>query len=87
VASYKVLIKASAASELENLPNRKTRQRLVERIRALADNPRPAGCEKLAGSQDRYRVRQGVYRVVYSVSDENKLVSIVKVGHRGDVYR
>jgi mRNA interferase RelE/StbE len=87
VASYKVLIKASAAKELEALPNRKIRWRLVERIRALADDPRPAGREKLSGYKDRYRVRQGVYRVVYLVSDEERLVYVVKVGHRKDVCR
>jgi mRNA interferase RelE/StbE len=87
VASYRVLIKASAAKELEALPNKKIRQRLVERIRALGGDPRPAGREKLSGYDDRYRVRQGVYRVVYLVSDEERLVYIVKVGHRNDVYR
>ena len=64
MATYKVLIKASAAQELEDLPNKKVRQRVVERIRALAQDPRPAGCEKLSGHHDRYRVRQGVYSVV-----------------------
>jgi mRNA interferase RelE/StbE len=87
VASYRVLIKASAAKELEALPNKKIRKRLVERIRALAGDPRPAGVEKLSGCDDRYRVRQGVYRVVYRVSDEERLVYVVKVGHRKDVYR
>jgi mRNA interferase RelE/StbE len=87
VATYKVLIKASAAQELEDLPNKKVRQRVVERIRALAQDPRPAGCEKLSGHHDRYRVRQGVYRVVYSISDKDLLVQVVKVGHRREVYR
>ena len=87
MATYKVLIKASAAQELEDLPNKKVRQRVVERIRALAQDPRPAGCEKLSGHHDRYRVRQGVYRVVYSISDKDLLVQVVKVGHRREVYR
>lgn len=87
MASYRVLIKASAAKELEALPNKKIRQRLVERIRALAGDPRPAGIEKLSGYHDRYRARQGVYRVVYSVSDRELLVYVIKVGHRKDVYR
>lgn len=87
MGSYKVLIKPSAAKELEALPNRKVRQRVVARIRALAANPRPAGCEKLAAYTDRYRVRQGVYRVVYSVSDQELVVWVVKAGQRRDVYR
>ncbi len=87
MARYRVLIKQSAAKELEALPNKKARQRVVARIRALADEPRPAGCEKLSGHHDRYRVRQGIYRVVYSISDKELLVFVVKVGHRKDVYR
>ena len=57
------------------------------RIQALAENPRPPGCEKLAGSGDRYRVRQGRYRIPYTVADPNLLVDIVKVGHRKEMYR
>jgi mRNA interferase RelE/StbE len=87
VASCRVLIKASAVKELEALPNKKIRKWLVERIRALAGDPRPAGVEKLSGCDDRYRVQQGAYRVVYRVSDEERLVYVVKVGHRKDVYR
>ena len=87
MARYRVLIKQSAAKELEALPNKKARQRVVARIRALADEPRPGGCEKLSGHHDRYRVRQGIYRVVYSISDKEMLVFVVKVGHRKDVYR
>jgi mRNA interferase RelE/StbE len=80
------LIKASAAKEIEDISNRKDRRRIIERIRSLADEPRPPGCQKLSG-QDRYRVRQGVYRIVYSIEDENLVVQVVKVGHRKDVYR
>ena len=87
MARYRVLIKRSAVKELEGLPNKRARQRVVARIRALADEPRPAGCEKLSGRHGRYRVRQGSYRVVYSISDEELLVTVVKVGHRKDVYR
>jgi mRNA interferase RelE/StbE len=85
VAKYKLLIKPSAAKEIEAMPAKKDRQRLVERIQKLADNPRPPGCEKLSG-QDRYRGRQGRYRIVYAIEDEDLLVYIVKVGHRKDVY-
>jgi mRNA interferase RelE/StbE len=86
VARYEVLIKPSALKELESVGTRKLRRNLVERIAALADNPRPQGCTKLAGG-DRYRVRCGAYRVVYSVEDERRIVFVVKIGHRKDVYR
>jgi mRNA interferase RelE/StbE len=87
VGRYRVLIKQSAAKELEALPNKKLRQGAVTRIRALADDPRPAGSEKLSGHHDRYRVRQGAYRIVYSISDQELIVFVVKVGPRKDVYR
>jgi mRNA interferase RelE/StbE len=87
VARFRILIKQSAAKKLEALPNKKARQRVVARIRALGDEPRPAGCEELSGHHDRYRIRQGVFRVVYSNSDKELLVYVVKVGHRKDVYR
>ena len=86
MARYKILIKASAAKEIERLPTRKDRRRVVERIRKLADDPRPKGCEKLSG-QDRYRVRQGNYRIIYSIADDRLVVHVVKVGDRKDVYR
>ncbi len=86
MARYKVLIKPSAVREIEAIPQKARRQRVVSRIRALADDPRPPGCEKLTG-QDRYRVRQGPFRIVYSVEDDVLVVYVVKVGHRGDVYR
>jgi mRNA interferase RelE/StbE len=59
----------------------------VDRILGLADDPRPPGSEKLAGGEDRYRVRQGFYRIVYEIDDATRLVRVVKVGHRRDVYR
>ena len=83
---FSVLIKPSALKEIEAVPRKKDRQRIVRRIEGLADNPRPPGCQKLSG-QDRYRVRQGEYRIVYSVEDEELIVYVVKVGHRKDVYR
>ena len=86
MAKYKILIKASAAKEIERFPTRKDRRRVVEKIRKLADDPRPEGCEKLSG-QDRYRVRQGNYRIIYSIADDRLVVHVVKVGDRKDVYR
>lgn len=85
MASYNVLIKPSATKELEAIPQ-KDRLRVVTKIRSLADNPRPIGCEKLSGREE-YRLRQGRYRVVYSVSDPDQTVLIVKIAHRREVYR
>ena len=85
MANYRIQIKPSAVKELEVL-QLKDRKRLVARIRKLAKEPRPDGCEKLSG-QDKYRVRQGHYRVLYSVDDSESSITIVKIGHRRDVYR
>ena len=85
MGSYSVLIKPSARKELEAIPQ-KDRLRVVTKIRSLADNPRPIGCEKLSGREE-YRLRQGRYRVVYSVSDPDQTVLIVKIAHRREVYR
>ena len=87
MASYSVLIKPSAAKEIEAVDQKRERQRIVARILALADEPRPVGCEKLAGARDRYRVRVGRCRVVYSIADDELLVLVVRVAHRKDVYR
>jgi len=85
VADYKVHIKPAAGRELDAMPKR-DRQRLVLRITELARNPRPYGSEKLSG-EDGYRIRQGNYRVIYSVDDSEKAVRILKIAHRKDVYR
>ena len=85
MAKFNILIKPSAAKEIEAVPLKKDRQRLVERILKLANNPYPPGCQKLSG-QDRFRVRQGRYRIVYAVEDNELLVYVVKVGHRKNVY-
>jgi mRNA interferase RelE/StbE len=85
VARYRLQIKPSAAKDLEAISSKKDRQRIVARILKLADNPRPPGCEKLSG-QDRYRVRQGRYRIIYAIEDDNLLVYVVKVGHRKEIY-
>ena len=87
MAKYKLLIKPSAAKEIEAVDQKKDRQCIVAGIRLLADDPRPPGCEKLAGEDDRYRIRVGRYRVIYSVGDEELVVVVVRVGHRKDVYR
>ena len=86
MASYRVLIKPSAAREIEAVDQKKVRQRIVKTILALAVEPRP-GCEKLAGENERYRVRVGRYRIVYSIADDERVVLVVRVAHRKDVYR
>jgi len=86
VERYRVSIKRSAVKEIEAIPQKKERQRIIRRIGQLADNPRPPGSRKLSG-HDRYRIRQGVYRIVYGVDDVEVVVVVVKVGHRKDVYR
>jgi mRNA interferase RelE/StbE len=86
VGRYSVFIKPSALQEIEAIDRKADRQRIVRRIQSLATNPRPAGCEKLSG-REKYRVRQGRYRILYSIDDEILVVQVVKVGHRKDVYR
>ena len=87
MAAYRVLLKRSAAREIDALPSKKDRQRVVRRIEALAQAPRPHGSEKLAGQVDRYRIRQGRYRIVYSIEDKAATVIVFKVAHRKEVYR
>jgi len=84
MASYRLAFKSSVARDLRAIPNADV-ARLLARIQALAENPRPPGCEKLSGLP-RYRIRQGVYRIVYEIQDEQLVVLVVKVGHRRDVY-
>ncbi|MBM3944798.1 MAG: type II toxin-antitoxin system RelE/ParE family toxin [SAR202 cluster bacterium] len=85
MGSYKLLIRPSAAKELEGVPTN-IRRRIAVRIQALANDPRPRGREKLSG-QERYRVRQGAYRIIYSIHDETHSILVVKIEHRRDVYR
>ncbi len=85
MAKYKILIKPSAAKEIEDIP-KKDRLRIIKRIKTLGNDPRPQGCEKLSG-RELYRIRQGKYRIVYSISDFELTIIVVKVDHRRDVYR
>ena len=82
---YRILIKPSASKELDSIPKTDLK-RIVKRIQNLSEIPRPSGCEKLSG-EERYRVRQGPYRIVYSIDDKRHEVLVVKVGHRREVYR
>lgn len=86
MARYKLRIKQSAAKELEAIPRKSDRQRIVARITALADNPRPTGCKKLSVFE-RYRIRQGAYRIVYAIEDDRLVVYVVKIADRKSVYR
>ncbi len=85
MGEYKVYFKESVEKDLNAIP-KKDLKKILRRIAALAQNPRPVGHEKLTG-QERYRLRQGRYRIVYSIHDEVLAVWIVRVGHRKDVYR
>jgi len=87
VGGYRLLIKPSAGKELSRLGSKADRQRIVQRIQALAEDPRPHGAEKLAGYDDRYRIRQGNYRIVYLIDDHRHEVTIFRVADRKDVYR
>jgi len=86
VGSYEVFIKPSAAKELEAVGRKSDRGRIVDKIYTLKSDPRPSGCEKLTG-QDRCRLRQGQFRILYVVDDGEQTVTVVKIGHRRDVYR
>lgn len=85
MGSYSLRILASAEKELRKVPRTHLR-RIVEKIKGLSQEPRPPGSEKLSG-EDRYRLRQGDWRVVYSVEDARREVVVVKIGHRREVYR
>lgn len=82
---YRIVIVRSAQKELAALPDA-VYDRIVAAINNLAETPRPIGCVKLQGSED-WRIRIGVYRVVYRINDEEVVVTVIKVGHRGSVYR
>jgi len=84
MASYKVTFKKSVAKDLRAIPNQDVR-RILQKIDALALDPRGEGCVKLSGPE-RYRVRQGIYRIVYEIQDDRLVVHVVKVGHRYSVY-
>jgi mRNA interferase RelE/StbE len=84
VANYKILIKPSAVKELKKISNPDF-DRITERIRKLSSEPHPKGCEKLS-HQEKYRVRQGNYRIIYLVDDPNQEIIIYKIGHRREVY-
>ena len=80
MAQYNVFFKKSVESDFKAIP-KKILNKILEKIRKLQDDPRPAGSEKLTG-QERYRLRQGTYRIIYSIQDNELTVWVVKIGHR-----
>ncbi|KAI9134040.1 type II toxin-antitoxin system RelE/ParE family toxin [Acaryochloris sp. CCMEE 5410] len=84
MANYKIVFKRSVAKDLRRISNQDV-TRILNRIESLAVDPR-LGAEKLSG-QERYRIRQGVYRIIYEIVDQALIVVVVKVGHRRDVYK
>jgi mRNA interferase RelE/StbE len=85
MAEYRIFFKASVEKDFRAVP-KKALQQILLRIEALARDPRPPGHEKLSG-QEKYRVRQGPYRIIYSIQDRELTVWVVKVGQRKEVYR
>ena len=85
MAGYKVYFRESVEKDLRAIPKKDVEQ-ILRRIELLTREPRPLGCEKLTG-QERYRLRQGRYRILYSIQDKELTVWIVKVSHRKDIYR
>jgi mRNA interferase RelE/StbE len=85
MVAYKIFFKKSVEKDFNVIP-KKDLKKILDRIETLAEDPRPSGCEKLTGQQ-RYRLRQGRYRILYSIQDDELTVWVVKVGHRKDIYR
>jgi mRNA interferase RelE/StbE len=85
MARYELRFKASVTRDLRGIPKADVR-RILDRVESLRDDPRPPGSVKLS-AQERYRLRQGTYRILYTVSDAEVVVEIIKVAHRREVYR
>ena len=86
MAAYKIFFKRSVEKDLRSIP-KKDLKRILDRMNLLAEDPRPSGSEKLTGQERSNRIRQGLYRIVYSIQDNVLVIWVVKVGHRKDVYR
>ena len=85
MAAYKIFFKKSVEKDFDGIPKNDLKK-IINRIGRLAEDPRPQGCEKLTG-QERYRMRQGHYRIVYSIQDSELTIWVVTVGHRKNIYR
>ena len=86
MASYRIEWKRSAAKELKKLPP-EIIKRILAAVESLAGNPLPDGVKKLTGSHHTYRIREGMYRIIYNILSDVVVIEIIKVGHRKDVYR
>lgn len=85
MAKYKLVFKKSVAKDLRSMPNSDVKK-ILAKIDTLTLNPRAEGCIKLSGV-DKYRVRQGIYRIIYQIRDEQLIISVIKIGHRSGVYQ
>ncbi|MCC5840442.1 MAG: type II toxin-antitoxin system RelE/ParE family toxin [Opitutales bacterium] len=85
MGNYSIQIRRSAENEIERLPTR-DQKKVIEKIRSLRQDPRPSGVKKLSG-EEKYRLRQGSYRILYEVHDAMVTVVVVKVADRKDAYR
>lgn len=85
MGKYKIHFRKSVSRDMRRIPNQDVR-RILKTIVSLSEDPRSSGAEQLSG-QERYRVRQGNYRIIYEINDMEVIVVVVKVGHRKDVYR
>ena len=86
MAKYKIEFKKSVLKEIRRIPNAMLR-RIHEAIYELRENPTPHGCTNVRGYEDHYRIRIGQYRVIYRVASKIQIITVIKIGHRGDVYR
>ncbi len=86
MAKYSLRIKNSAAKELEAVPTKADRQRIIKRIESLRENPRPKGAIRLSGSE-RYRIRQSNYRILYTIEDKALIIYVIKIADRKAVYK
>jgi mRNA interferase RelE/StbE len=85
MGKYRVVFRKSVAQDLRSIPNRDLRK-ILTTIETLSEEPRPSRVEKLSG-QDRYRIRQGNYRIIYEINDKEVIVVVVKVEHRKEFYK
>ena len=84
MGKYRIYIKPTAVKELQRIP-KKDVTRIIEKVRGLSSDPRPPGCEKLS-LEEKYRIRQGKYRIIYAIEEDKLVILVIKIGHRKDVY-
>ena len=85
MASYSLAFKKSVAKDLRSIPNKDVHQ-ILKRVNVLCENPRADGCVKLS-NQEKYRVKQGVCRIVYEIQDNELIILVVKIAHRSQIYK